>query len=286
MKKFVIFCLFPVSLLFAQTIEEICKYYPLHIGDEWHYKISVYEADPEPLISYSTRNVIGDTVLQNGLNYFVINEDGHLLYERIDSLNLRVMRYDENSCENNEKDIYSLRFRRDSTMEWNDCVGLIWQISYYDSGGIEDSSQIRLSSDGLVSQEHYLSKGWGVNYISSQEICWCATVLISAVVAGRTWETLAIDEPEFIEDNITLFQNYPNPFNPSTIIKYYLKKREDVQLTVYDISGKAIKTFLLKSQPSGYHSLPFEAKGLAGGIYFYTLKAGSFKQSRKMLLLH
>ena len=83
----------------------------------------------------------------------------------------------------------------------------------------------------------------------------------------------------------SLFQNYPNPFNPTTTIKYYLKAKSNVQLIIYDISGKIIKIIINESQSAGEHSVPFSANQMASGIYFYKLKIGSFEQSRKMLLL-
>jgi len=94
-----------------------------------------------------------------------------------------------------------------------------------------------------------------------------------------------------IEDNFKkpmefkLQQNYPNPFNPTTTISYQLYKKSNVQLTIYDITGREIKTLINQNQTSGQHSTNFDASGLASGIYIYNLKAGNFEQSRKMLLL-
>jgi photosystem II stability/assembly factor-like uncharacterized protein len=82
-----------------------------------------------------------------------------------------------------------------------------------------------------------------------------------------------------------LKQNYPNPFNASTTINYYLLKKADVQLIIYDISGRYIDTILNKSQHSGNHSITLNAENLSSGIYIYKLKTNTFEQSRKMLLL-
>lgn len=89
------------------------------------------------------------------------------------------------------------------------------------------------------------------------------------------------DKPE----NFSLYQNYPNPFNPTTTISYQLKTQSDVQLIIYDITGREIKTFVNKRQNAGQHSVTFNATGLASGIYIYKIKAGRFVQSRKMILL-
>ena len=90
--------------------------------------------------------------------------------------------------------------------------------------------------------------------------------------------------PELIT-NYHLKVNYPNPFNPTTTITYQLSIKGIVQLTVHDISGRKIKTLVNQNQNPGEHSVIFSGSGLASGIYIYKLKAGSFEQSRKMLLL-
>lgn len=82
-----------------------------------------------------------------------------------------------------------------------------------------------------------------------------------------------------------LFQNYPNPFNPITKISYYLKAKNHVQLKIFDISGKEIKTLVNQNQISGHHNITFNAHGLVSGVYIYKLKTDSFEESRKMLLL-
>ena len=82
-----------------------------------------------------------------------------------------------------------------------------------------------------------------------------------------------------------LYQNYPNPFNPITIIEYELRIRSAVTIIIYDINGREIKTLVNQNQIAGVHSVTFDASGLASGIYIYKIKAGSFEQSRKMVLL-
>lgn len=82
-----------------------------------------------------------------------------------------------------------------------------------------------------------------------------------------------------------LHPNFPNPFNPATTINYELKTKSEVQLHIYDITGRKIKTLVNQWQTAGVHSITFDAPDLASGIYIYKLKAGSFEQSRKMLLL-
>ncbi len=83
-----------------------------------------------------------------------------------------------------------------------------------------------------------------------------------------------------------LSQNYPNPFNPSTTISYTVPRSGFVSLRVYDVLGRELQILVNEEQKAGDHSIHFNARDLAGGIYFYTLQAGSdFMQTRKMLLM-
>ncbi len=82
----------------------------------------------------------------------------------------------------------------------------------------------------------------------------------------------------------SLSQNYPNPFNPATMIKYSLPTEEFVTLKVYDVLGRETAALVNEKQVSGEHTIAFNASQLPSGIYFYTISAGTFKETRKMIL--
>jgi len=82
-----------------------------------------------------------------------------------------------------------------------------------------------------------------------------------------------------------LSQNYPNPFNPSTKIAYQIPKNSFVTIKVFDVLGKQVALLVNEEKTSGNYEAIFDAKELAGGIYYYTIKAGDFAQSKKMILL-
>lgn len=82
-----------------------------------------------------------------------------------------------------------------------------------------------------------------------------------------------------------LAQNYPNPFNPTTTIQYSIPQRSKVILKVYDILGNEVATLINEEKPAGVYTVNFDATQLASGIYFYRLKAGSFVETKKMILL-
>lgn len=83
----------------------------------------------------------------------------------------------------------------------------------------------------------------------------------------------------------TLKQNFPNPFNPITTINYSLSKSSWVSLEIFDILGKKLKTLINEQENSGNYRIIFDASEFPSGIYFYTLKAVDFIQTRKMVLL-
>ena len=99
--------------------------------------------------------------------------------------------------------------------------------------------------------------------------------------------TTPVDEadPESVPKEYSLSQNYPNPFNPNTTIYFALPKREFVTLKVYDILGREVAILVSGYKEAGFYQINFVANGLASGVYFYRIQAGSFVEVRKMLLI-
>jgi len=94
---------------------------------------------------------------------------------------------------------------------------------------------------------------------------------------------------DIIVRSFRLHQNFPNPFNPSTKIKYQIPESGFVSLKVYDVLGNEVATLVNEEKEPGIHTVQFNTSSIkhlpSSGIYFYTLTAGSFTQTRKMILL-
>ncbi|MFN3872460.1 MAG: T9SS type A sorting domain-containing protein [Ignavibacterium sp.] len=103
---------------------------------------------------------------------------------------------------------------------------------------------------------------------------------------------ITLDSPTGIEDeynlmpnDFVLYQNYPNPFNPSTKISWQSPVSSHQTLKVYDVLGNEVATLVDEFRDAGRYEIEFDASILSSGIYFYRLQAGSFIQTKKMILI-
>jgi gluconolactonase len=108
----------------------------------------------------------------------------------------------------------------------------------------------------------------------------------NSVYRIRLTETTGIDKIDQSSVNsFGLNQNYPNPFNPSTTIEYSIGKAGFVNLKIYNVLGRKIKTLINTKEDAGNYAVRFDANHLNSGIYFYSIHSGNFVQYKKMLLL-
>ena len=94
-------------------------------------------------------------------------------------------------------------------------------------------------------------------------------------------ERLSTDLPP----HFSLDQNYPNPFNPATTISFSLPSQSFVTLKVFDLVGREQATIVSEEMSAGDHSRQWNAEGLPSGVYFYRMQAGSFNETKKLILL-
>ena len=119
------------------------------------------------------------------------------------------------------------------------------------------------------------SSGQGGNYMGAFPVG-CAAILST--------------EADILPSQYTLHQNYPNPFNPITQIRYDLPEDEHVSITIYNLMGHKIKSLVNTNQNAGYRSIHWNATNdlgqpVSAGMYIYTIQAGEFRHTRKMVLL-
>ena len=118
-------------------------------------------------------------------------------------------------------------------------------------------------------------------------------VEVDGSVAVYTNATLVVSDwgDGGVPMEFALKQNYPNPFNPSTLIRYQLPEETNVTVAIYDIMGRMVRTLIAsESQLSGYRQVMWNATNdlgqpVSAGMYIYTIQAGEFRQTRKMVLM-
>jgi hypothetical protein len=92
-------------------------------------------------------------------------------------------------------------------------------------------------------------------------------------------------EPPEFPHAFSLEQNYPNPFNPETVVRYQVPVASDLKIIVYDLLGRQVAVLVNDRKEAGSYEVKFSGTGLASGVYFYRLQAGSYVNTRKLLLL-
>jgi hypothetical protein len=98
-------------------------------------------------------------------------------------------------------------------------------------------------------------------------------------------ETTPVSVKEEATYSYYISQNYPNPFNPTTSIQYAISSRQFVTLKVYDVLGNEIVTLVNEEKSAGSYEVEFKASNLSSGIYFYSLSAGNYFSTKKMIIL-
>ncbi len=101
----------------------------------------------------------------------------------------------------------------------------------------------------------------------------------------RIYNPIGIINISSVAKDFSLSQNYPNPFNPVTQIKFSVAKASNVEIKVYDILGNVVSTLVNENLKQGEYKTDFNASGLSTGIYFYTIKAGEFTATKRMMLI-
>jgi mannose/cellobiose epimerase-like protein (N-acyl-D-glucosamine 2-epimerase family) len=156
------------------------------------------------------------------------------------------------------------------------------------------SNPIAMHLDDLIISSVELNGVEYTNFDSENRL-----LSIDQNIGGEFKVTFDIDESVAVADNLSdlpneflLSQNYPNPFNPSTTIKYSIPvgvalnaTTTTVSLKIYDILGREIATLVNRQQEGGNYEVQFDASHLSSGLYIYTITSGSFRDTKKMLLL-
>ena len=111
-----------------------------------------------------------------------------------------------------------------------------------------------------------------------------------SIISATTSPSAVVETKPKLPSIFYLFQNYPNPFNPITSLRYDLPEDGLVNITIYDMMGRIVKTLVNSSQTAGYKSIKWNAtndrnESVSAGLYLYTIQAGELRQTKKMVVL-
>ena len=272
-------------LLTATDIDEDSLFYTIENNPAWinmeNQNLNVY---PEELGVYNFQVIVNDGELEDVLN-----------------ISLNIVEY--------RPSIISITDIPDDNGGW---VYINFLRSFYDTGEMRNTEIYhieRLTGDNWISVGSSAAYGLesytvqvmteidssngnsGISYFrvlsSMDEGLW-----ISEIDSGFSLNNNSLELLDTLLNPVdfSLLQNYPNPFNPITSLRYDLPEDALVNITIYDMMGRIVKNLLNSSQTAGYKSIQWNAtndrnKAVSAGLYLYTIQAGEFRQTKKMLLL-
>ncbi|MFA7419594.1 MAG: T9SS type A sorting domain-containing protein [Melioribacteraceae bacterium] len=259
----------------------------LEIGNKWVYKYWSHSIVYE--YSYNSEEVIKDTVINNKFYAVIKTKYPSYHYERADSTKIYIYSF------YNDSEYVKVNFSQKGTIVQNGYYLYADTINFWGrdririrqetgTGHIEYGNSYYIEGIGL---EEISIRGHGGSYSWGQ-------YLVAAYLNGVKYgDTLRVDvnKEQQIPTHYELLQNYPNPFNPSTTIDYQIPTPGFVTLKVYDLLGREVATLVNEYKHPGNYKAKFNAghlersREMASGIYFYSLTAGSYSQTKKLILL-
>ncbi|MBI5020060.1 MAG: T9SS type A sorting domain-containing protein [Ignavibacteriales bacterium] len=139
---------------------------------------------------------------------------------------------------------------------------------------------------GRMKYTYTFKEGIGATSYSAMDMCICLDYW-NASYGLINYQINAVETNREM-NNITEFkleQNYPNPFNPITTINYKLPVDDRVMLKVYDILGREVAILVNENKKRGSYEVEFDGSMQTSGVYFYTLQAGNYIGTKKLLLM-
>jgi hypothetical protein len=246
-------------------------------GPQWVYDFFVTKIDPDGnylwLNEIPPGNNLGDATIGNS-NFLSCSEDGDIyitgfIREQVDFGNGVILSATEYDA------ALVLSYDSDGTVQW----GKLAESDAFDVGcGIITDNNGSCYVTGVMNQNAVFD-----------------TITITGGEINLFLAKLNFDSPVNVEDGLRdnnnvaedyiLMQNYPNPFNPTTSLQYAVSSQQFVTLKLFDLLGREVATLVNEDKPPGTYEVEFNASGLVSGIYMYRLTAGSFTETKKMILL-
>jgi hypothetical protein len=288
--RLLIFVLCIVSIVNAQSIPNqsinvsFVDVFPLAVGNQWTYNYSYHSYDE---IAWS-RTVSGTVIMQiigksvmtdstiwnvqrtNDLN---INQNGNLYHDTsVSTLDVIEKHIGHHRLLGSEFPFHTVL--PDTAM--------IYRYAIVDTAG---SWKLQFTQ-GVEMYNYIFKQGTGETSYSASDLCTCLNYWNESYTLSSSTITDVEVHPEVgVSKEFILSQNYPNPFNPTTTLSFHLPSNSFVSLKIFDALGREVTTLVSEQLSAGNHTKQWNANGMPSGIYFYRLQAGSFVETKKLILL-
>jgi len=161
---------------------------------------------------------------------------------------------------------------------YNSCT---WQLIAQPTSSQYTDYSVQITTQGDADDRHSyyvqaIDTGGYVSGPSNQASVWGTTPLLRGPTA---------DEGPAVPETYALGTSYPNPVRTQTTIRYALPEASDVTLTVYDVLGREVKRLVQSTHAAGFHRVQLDASGLPSGTYLYRLRAGSFVEAKRVVVV-
>jgi len=273
------------TIIYSQSDSlDYLNFYPIHIGDVWQYA-EPYSNGSIDTIFYYTSQIVGDTIMPNGIPYFIKERNRSnsvdIQYLRIDTTLAEVFEYSYVFCANNDFNLYPLMTYHDSVSYWYNCMNIPYTVSFI------DSSTMVVVHEFLGSIEEWtFSKGIGVtNYYYESDASGNIYLIASIINGVQNGNFVNTEYSEIIPTLFQLKQNYPNPFNSTTTIIFQLNKSGFIEIAIYDINSHLVDILVSGKKDAGIYQYKWEAHNLATGIYFAILRSDEIRHTKKLILV-
>ena len=297
------------SLTAQDSISAVLDYYPLDNGNYWEYVDWADESPfPSPPGKYFSVQVKRDSLLM-GKNYKILeyrnlpdNGKTWFTYERVDSSTGNVYRYDftlapsaaefllDSLCTDSGDVSRASRVRG---WEMSECTEhehtyCLWIEEEDSILNIKTPVKYFYDCCFIPCGEYRLAKGLGYLGYEECEFSCGGIILLYARIRGVEYgeKVNAMNSPDnHILSRFNLLQNYPNPFNSISIIKFEIPVTSYIELSLFDLAGKKIRTIYQGMNRPGTHQAKINCSELSSGIYIYALRGKNVLLSRKCVLI-
>jgi hypothetical protein len=282
-----------------QVADSLLGVYPLQIGNVWQYWTYDYLNEQYTWIYGWTTKIVGDTLMPDGKVYSVLKSDGG---------------YGENGLlrqDGNKVVSYSTDSNLPNVVyDFSKTIGdTIWKKPF---PSINDTLFSIIRFDQPISIFGLIKRQWVYFYEFMKTTAYTRRDLTNdigitfdgseggdewflrgAIINGKLYGTIT-SVNNIVSDQLPteseLFPNYPNPFNASTTISFYIKKEQNVNISVYDLLGRKIVSLLNNRMSSGFHKIVWEGKNEQGveqssGVYFFRIQSETGFKQMKMLMI-